>query len=579
MTIRILVGVLSILTAFAGARVQAQDSWVQIEARPTLALAEERAQAYSGAFPDVAGFALASGWFAIALGPYPAAQAPARLAELRNERLIPDDSFIADGRKYGRQFWPAASDAPADPELQVALAPDPVPEPASAPAAPVDETPEEARAAEAALPLADRQELQAALQWFGFYNAAIDGAIGPGTRSAIAAWQEASEAEPTGVLTTRQRAALVSAHLAAQAEFGLERVTDVEAGIEIDLPMAMVQFDHYEPPFVHYSARDGSGVSVLLISQPGDQSTLYGLYDILQTLEIVPPGGARSRDDRSFTIEGQNDRIESYTYAELKAGLVKGYTLVWPSGDAARKSRVLDAMKSSFKPIGDRALDPGLAPMPEDQRKGLLSGLEVRRPVLSRSGFFIDADGTVLTTTEVLKSCNRITIDGGQEMDLRLSDPATGLAVLTPQRQLAPTSFASFQKAPERLGAEIVVAGYPFEDRLAAPTLTFGTLDAAEGLNGEPGLKQMTMPVLAGDAGGPVIDGTGAVIGMLLPRETGGPRKLPENVVFAAAASAIAARLAAEGITLGTSESRGALPPEDLTLRATGMTVLVSCWN
>ena len=56
-----------------------------------------------------------------------------------------------------------------------------------------------------------------------------------------------------------------------------------------------MQFDHYEPPFVHYGERGGSGVRVLLISQPGDQSTLFGLYDILQTLEIVPLDGERER--------------------------------------------------------------------------------------------------------------------------------------------------------------------------------------------------------------------------------------------------------------------------------------------
>ena len=40
---------------------------------------------------------------------------------------------------------------------------------------------------------------------------------------------------------------------------------------------------------------DGSGVRVLLISQSGDQGTLFGLYDIMQTLEIVPMEGPRDR--------------------------------------------------------------------------------------------------------------------------------------------------------------------------------------------------------------------------------------------------------------------------------------------
>ena len=42
---------------------------MQIEAQPTLAEAEERAQAYAGAFPDVAGFRLSSGWYRHRAGP------------------------------------------------------------------------------------------------------------------------------------------------------------------------------------------------------------------------------------------------------------------------------------------------------------------------------------------------------------------------------------------------------------------------------------------------------------------------------------------------------------------------------
>jgi hypothetical protein len=44
--------------------------WVQIEARPTEPQALERAQDYAARLPNVNGFALPSGWYAIALGPY-----------------------------------------------------------------------------------------------------------------------------------------------------------------------------------------------------------------------------------------------------------------------------------------------------------------------------------------------------------------------------------------------------------------------------------------------------------------------------------------------------------------------------
>lgn len=585
---------LGLMTALIfGAAAMAQDRvWVQIEAQPTLREGEERARAYSGAFPDVSGFQMTSGWYAIVLGPYGREVADLRLASLLGERLIPGDSFIADGRNFRQQFWPAGQ-LGATPPPPVAITPleplapeeapvlgAPLSEPAPLqPALLPEETPAEARASEALLTLAERQDLQRALQWFGFYSASIDGAFGSGTRNSMAAWQEANAHQPTGILTTSQRLSLMQAYGTAEAELGLRTVTEAEAGIEITLPTALVEFDHYEPPFVHYAEKNGSGVRVILISEPGDRNTLFGLYDTLQTLEVVPLNGTRERNDTSFTIEGRGTDLASYTRVVLNQGLVKGYMLIWHPGDDERISRVLTAMQASFRPVGDRALDPGLVMMETAQRQWLQAGLDVRRPALSRSGFYIDARGSVLTTVEAVGSCGRITLDRDTEAEIAFEDSGLGIAVLTPKTPLAPQSYASFETAPLRPGAEIAVAGYSYEDQLPAPTLTFGQMGAATGLDGEPDLRRLTLAALPGDAGGPVMTTSGAVLGMLLPKASDGARQLPAEVGFAAAAGAISARLAQAGLAPRSATPTGALAPEDLTRIGDGMTVLVSCWE
>ena len=342
---------------------------------------------------------------------------------------------------------------------------------------------------------------------------------------------------------------------------------------------ALVQFDRYEPPFAHFEAKDASGVKVILISEPGDQATLYGLYDVLQTLEIVPMEGERSRNERSFTINGRNATTASYSYAQLSKGLVKGYMVIWSPSDDERMSRVLAAMQSSFKPVGDRALDPGLVPLDAAARQGLQAGLEVRRPALSRSGFYVDGAGMVLTTPEAVDQCDRITLDLTTEASVVTTDTDLGVTLLKPAKPLAPQAVAHLLAGPARIGGTVAVSGYSYEDRLPAPVLSFGALAAGEGLDGEAHLSRLDIETLPGDAGGPVIDSAGAVVGMLLPRAQNAARKLPAEVAFALSSSSLQTLLQDEGITASAANTNGALAPEDLENLAAGMTVLVSCWK
>ena len=586
--------VLALIVAMApGASAQADGrAWLQIEAQPTLAGAEARARAYAGAFPDVVGFRMASGWYAIALGPYTRDGAAARLAELRADNLIPADSFVALGQVYREAYWPVGGVPTSPPAPEVAPpaeAPLPVAEPAlPAPVLPeapafetailTDESPAEARRSEALLTADERRDLQSALQSFGFYASAIDGAFGPGTRGAMRAWQEAKGFDPTGILTTAQRAALLDERARVEAELGLQTITENEAGISAALPLALVEFQGYEPPFVQFKARGDSGIRLVLISAPGDRNTLFGLFDVLQTLDAVPPGGTRDRGDRSFTIDAANDRIGSFSTAELSQGFVKGYMVIWEPRAELLARRAVAALKSSFPSVGGRALDPGLVPLDDATRAGFLAGMEVRKPTLSRSGFYVTPDGAVMTTTDVLRNCARLTLDRDIEADLTFRDDALGVALLTPRARLAPTDFAGFETATLRPGSEVAVAGYSYEDALPAPALSFGSLAALTGLGGEPGLRRLALSALPGDAGGPVVDGSGAVLGMLLPAPADAARQLPPGVAFAAGADALAARLAAAGLPVTPAARNGALAPEDLTNRASRMTVLVSWW-
>ncbi|OWU85239.1 peptidoglycan-binding protein [Oceanicola sp. 22II-s10i] len=602
---RILIALVFAVTFLVRPAAAQQDLvWVQIEAQPTLAEAQSAIRRYADRLQDVNGFALDGGWYAIALGPYTRDDAAQVLSVLRREGAIPRDSYIAFPSAYRQQFFPVganslnsapvlpqdsntpaetATPAPqpdAQPETQTQAQADPAPTPApqpevQTPALP-DETPAEARRSEALLTREEREQLQIALQWAGYYTAAIDGAFGAGTRRSMAAWQDANNHEPTGILTTAQRAELIAQYNAVLDGLGLHRVTDEMAGIEMMMPTARVSLDNHVAPFAHYTSADGSPVRVVLISQAGDRDTLYGLYDIMQTLDIIPEDGERERRDTSFTITGRNSQIVSYTEAALEGGAIKGFTLVWPAGDEERRTRLLGEMRGSFRTLD--AVLPASAGMDESQRVDLVSGLEVRKPLLSRSGFYVDGTGTVVTAAAAVAQCGRVTLD--QKIDARVvsRDAESGLAILKADTTIAPIGQAVFATVTPRLQSEVSVAGYPYEGVLPAPSLTFGTLADVRGLHGEDTLRRLTLTAQPGDAGGPVYDKAGRVIGMLLPRGDA-EQKLPEDVVFALDGAKVMQALTAAGVSPRTGASDQDMPPEDIAREARAMTVLVGCWE
>lgn len=594
---RVFFTLLCVLFTLRGAAAQENEVvWVQVEAQPTLSQATEAARSYAAQVPDVNGFSIGTGWYAVALGPYRRADAEQVLRSYRAQGLIPGDSFIAFTTGYQQQFWPVGANllaglpaapsaaAPAQPAAETAgptgTAQTPEATPDAAPEIVPDETEREARASEAALTRAEREALQVALKWAGTYDGAIDGAFGRGTRSAMATWQQQQGLTVTGVLTTRQRAQLLDAYTAVLRGLGLALVRDDQAGIELLLPTDVVAFARYEPPCAQYDATGDIPARVLLISQEGDQATLFGLYDILQTLEIVPPEGPRSRDNTSFVLVGEGTDFISHSEARLQNGEIKGFTLIWPAGDEERRRRVLSEMQASFTRLPG-ALDPAMV-TETGQSIDLVAGLEVRKPRQIRSGVFVDGSGAVLTSAEAVEGCARVTLNSDTEARTVATDATLGLALLRPAQTLAPAAIATFRDGAARLQSEIAVAGYPYGAVLDRPTLTFGRLADLTGLNGEQDIARLDLESLPGDQGGPVFDATGAVLGILTPvpaPAANGGRQLPANVAYAADATGIARFLTSAGVALRRGSGGAQLAAEDLTRNAEAMTVLVSCWD
>ncbi|MEM9795295.1 MAG: serine protease [Pseudomonadota bacterium] len=510
---RVLLAVLSVAVLLAGAARAQQDSFVQIEAHPTLREGQDRARAYANLLPNINGFTLRNGWFALALGPYDASGARQALRALRTEGLIPRDSYLTRAGDYRDRFWPSAgpilvppatTGVVASPNVAVTPLPDAT-EPAGVEAVTTappliqrdPETPQAARRSERLLTRIEREDLQTALQWFGFYNAAIDGSFGRGTRNAMAAWQAAQNVEPTGILTTLQRQRLMDGYREAQAALGLAPLRMTEAGVGLTAPMALVRFDRVEAPFVHYAPAGDSGVRMALISQSGDEAGLAALYDILQTLEAVPRDGPRERRRDGFDITGVSRERTTQVVAKLDRGHIVGFLLSWPERQDEVAARAVPEMTRTLASIGP-ALSPEAGFDAAAQSTDMMSGLALRRPIRAASGFFVAEDGAVLTAAETVAGCGRITLDDRHEALVSLS--RDGAAVLRPAERLAPLEVAALSSVPARLRSPVTVSGYSYGGVLTDATLSRGILADLQGLNGEADRLRLQVTAQPGDA-------------------------------------------------------------------------------
>ena len=563
--------------ALTAGATEAQESWIQLEADRTLEEAREAVERHGARVGRVEGFEAVGGWYVVALGPFARGEARARLDRLRAEGRAPADAFLTEGDLYRERFWPAgaAADAPE------ATAPD---------ARAGGETLREAFASERRLDRSARAGVQRALEEAGFYEGAVDAAFGAGTRRAMAEWQAARGHEVTGVLTTTQRAALRAEIEAAFEGLGMARVEDRAAGVSVEMPTEVLELAAHETPFARYEATDGSGAALLLISQEGDERALAGLYEVLQTLEIVPRGGSREIEGDRFRLRGRDARLSMQGFARLRDGRIKGMVLVWPAGDEERRGRLWKRMRESFETSPGVLGAAHATPAPE-QRLDRLAGLAIREPVLARSGVFVDASGTVLTTAEVASdACGVVLIDDEHEARVAWSDDR--VALLAPVERLAPPRVARLSAGPGRIGATVALAGFPFGAALDRASVTFGRLEDLRGLDGEGDVDRYALSPEPGDAGGPVLAEDGTVTGLLLPEGEG--RTPPAGTALGVDASRLLAILEDAGLNDGgaaeaAGEARasavawdeGGAPatPERLAREAAEMTALVTCYD
>ena len=165
-------------------------------------------------------------------------------------------------------------------------------------------------------------------------------------------------------------------------------------------------------------------------------------------------------------------------------------------------------------------------------------------PVATGTGFFITADGYLISNYHVVKGAAKVRLLTGAGMvDAKVAqvDAANDLALLKAEGHFAALPVASSRAVA--LGATVATVGFPDPGLQGfAPKLAKGEIASLSGAGDDPRYFQISVPVQPGNSGGALVDERGNVIGIVSAKLDAGVAlaasgALPENVNYAVKSS------------------------------------------
>jgi S1-C subfamily serine protease len=204
----------------------------------------------------------------------------------------------------------------------------------------------------------------------------------------------------------------------------------------------------------------------------------------------------------------------------------------------------------------------------------------------SGTAFFV-APNLLLTNNHVVKDCGR---NIQVQYPERTSYPATlsgqddtnDLALL--RTDMSSQSIASFRFRP-RLGEAVATYGFPYSSLLSSSgNFTLGSVSSLSGMKDDSRFIQISTPVQPGNSGGPLLDASGNVVGVVVGQLSAVAMmqvlgSVPQNVNFAIQAPIVVNFLSTKDVTpkLDSSDTHRELPWSDVADLAKKFTVLVHC--
>jgi S1-C subfamily serine protease len=209
---------------------------------------------------------------------------------------------------------------------------------------------------------------------------------------------------------------------------------------------------------------------------------------------------------------------------------------------------------------------------------------KAEQKMLAGTGFFVSPDGQVLTNAHVVEGCAtaNVIVDGRPPAAGRVAarDTKNDLALI--QTGLNSEKYASFRLSI-RLGDQVAAFGFPLAGLLSqSGNFTLGNITGMAGIGDDTSYVQISTPVQQGSSGGPLVDYSGNVVGIVTGKlnaikavaVTG---DLPQNVNFAVKSVVATSFLESNRVSYSTGSTAKQMEPADLADHARSISVFIEC--
>jgi hypothetical protein len=268
-----------------------------------------------------------------------------------------------------------------------------------------------------------------------------------------------------------------------------------------------------------------------------------------------------------------------------------GAGFVWIVGADAKGEahlRFFAADRSAMKHVnlpGDEDLqNTARPPTGAETKRNAPAETPKEKMTTSGTGFFVAKDGYVVTNAHVVEGCENPNIATGHPPvsvgRVLARDTVNDLALI--KTDIRPSAIGTL-RAGARIGEEIAVYGYPLIGILSSKgNFTIGNVSAVAGMSDDTRYLQISAPVQPGNSGGPALDQSGNVIGVVVAKLDAmkvaeAIRDMPQNVNFAIKTTVLLNFLDANGVSYATGAAGAAINSADLAERGKAMSVLIVC--